>query len=42
MDLVLEAKYNRLKKMYQENEFTDLASFKPLYLKDFVPTTSKS
>ena len=28
--------------MYQKNEFTDLASFKPLYLKDFVPTTSKS
>ena len=28
--------------MYQENEFADLASFKPLYLKDFVPTTSKS
>jgi len=27
--------------MYSEEDFADLASFKPLYLKDFIPTNSK-
>tara|TARA_B100001250_G_C19724246_1_gene755298 strand:+ start:538 stop:1209 length:672 start_codon:yes stop_codon:yes gene_type:complete len=28
--------------MYYKDKFADLASFKPLYLKDFIPTKSKS